>query len=90
MKLNRIEQETIIVWNNAEDTATVYTCDARLKKILEKNFKLTLQKSDEYSVTYKIPKKTITIRYCKVNSEQSKENLRISVAKAREARKNGK
>lgn len=90
MKLSKLEQETIIVWNNAEDTATVYTCDTRIKKSLEKHIVCKLLKSDEYSVTYKIPKKLVQIRSRCLQIEKSKENLRISVAKAREARKNGK
>lgn len=65
MNLSRYEQETIILFDEEEKTATVNTCNYKLKKKLKKiseeydSFKLI--REDEYSVTYEIPKRYVTI-----------------------------
>ena len=43
--LSKYEKETIISFNEAETTATVYTCSSRVKKRLEE---LSLKSSDIY------------------------------------------
>lgn len=63
MKPLRIEQETVILYNEAETTAEVYTCD---KKLLEKLERLEgkypeqiVKKSEQ---TYIVPKDCVLIR----------------------------
>lgn len=63
MKPSRIEQETVILYNEAELTAEVYTCD---KKLLEKLERLEgkypekiVKKSEQ---TYIVPKACVLIR----------------------------
>lgn len=76
MKLSRIEQETIIVWNNAEDTATVYTCDTKLQRKLDNLSPLVqMIKSDEYSKTYNLSKKLIQVRKPISRSDEFNKNL---------------
>lgn len=95
MKLSRIEQETIIVWNNAEDTATVYTCDTKLQRKLDNLSPLVqMIKSDEYSKTYNLSKKLIQVRKPISRSDEFNKNLSMvgtrALKKVNEARKNGK
>ena len=62
------EQETIINWDNELDTASVYTFDRRIgKKLKELSQKypdqfILLEKGPQHSVTYRIPKKCVSIR----------------------------
>ena len=89
-KLTKLEQETIILWNNAEELATVYTCDPRIKRLLSKSSIPTKKNEDDYSVTYDLPKKHCTFIFRNIESEKSKEKLRNNMAKAREAKRNAK
>ena len=63
--LSNIEKETIIIFNDSEKTASVYTCNKSLKNKLdrfcseEKEF--TIIREDEYSKTYLIPKNAILV-----------------------------
>lgn len=99
MKLSKLEQETIILFNEAEDTATVYTHNDKLIKQLDAmcikhpemcGFKNYCENQNTKPKTYNLSKKLIRVKNPYKISDISKENLRISVAKAREARKNGK
>lgn len=66
--LTLAEQETIILWDNELDTASVYTHDSRIKnKLAElakkypKQFVLK-EKGAHRSVTYEVPKRCVNIR----------------------------
>ena len=66
--LTLAEQETIILWDNELDTASVYTHDSRIKnKLAElakkypKQFVLK-EKGSHRSVTYEVPKRCVNIR----------------------------
>lgn len=63
MKLSLTEQETIVLYNQAENTASVYTHDSRLmaklKRLSEKHLDQVIQK-DEHNFT--VPKKCVSIR----------------------------
>ena len=79
------EQETIINWDNELDTASVYTFDRRIgKKLKELSLKypdqfILLEKGLQHSVTYRIPKKCVSIRspYSAKRRIQQAEDARI-------------
>lgn len=66
MKLSLLEQETIILYNRAENEATVYTHEPTLKRKLAEmekgNNDVQLIRADYGSVEYTIPKKLVSIR----------------------------
>ncbi len=65
MYLTQYERETIINYNEAEGTASVYTCSHPLKSKLSKlsstSSDIKLERQDKYSVTYSVPKAWIRI-----------------------------
>lgn len=68
MELSRLEQETIILFNEAEPTAEIYTHNKKLREKLERLSqkhpdKIAL-KSDQPggAVTYIVPKKSIVVQ----------------------------
>lgn len=100
MKLSKLEQETIILFNEAEDTATVYTHNDKLIKQLDtmcadypeicKIINNFCKNQDTKPKTYNLSKKLIRVKNPHKISDKSKENLRIRITKVNEARKNGK
>ncbi len=66
MKLSLDEQETIIRWDRAKQGATVYTHEPALKRKLAEMKKVCsdviLEREDNGSVEYTIPKKLIAVR----------------------------
>lgn len=84
--LSNIEKETIIIFNDSEKTASVYTCNKSLKNKLdrfcseEKEF--TIIREDEYSKTYLIPKKCVKIFKPRKLTEEEHEK-RSLIAKER-------
>jgi hypothetical protein len=64
-RLSKLEQETIIIFNEEEDDATIETCNRRLIKRLEvlcqkhRNFYET--ERSEYGKTFIVPKKYINV-----------------------------
>ena len=67
-RLTLAEQETIILWDNELDIASVYTHDQRiankLKELAKKypdQFRLK-EKGPHRSVTYEVPKRCVNIR----------------------------
>ena len=83
MKLTNAERETVILFNEAEPTASVYTCNGRLRRRLEDLLKKGIEginfvRSDDYSVTYTIPKKWVKINGPRLMSEKQKEVLRFA------------
>lgn len=87
MRLSKCEKETIIIFNEAEDTACVYTCNEKLSNklaTLAKNSKeCVLTKKDKLSVEYNLPKTWVKINKTRqysdearrAMSERAKENL---------------
>lgn len=73
MNLSRQEQETIILFNEAEQEATVYTHNKALQRRLDgfcaENPRCTLEKMDGSAKTYKVPKKSIRVRKLPMFSE---------------------
>lgn len=66
MNLSRQEQETIILFNEAEQEATVYTHNKALQKRLDgfcvTDPRYSLIKTEGKAKTYKVPKKSIRVR----------------------------
>lgn len=79
--LSNYERETIIHFDDSEETATVYTCNKALQRKLsrfaEENKGYKLVKSDEDSQTYECPKKLICFRTPRILSEESREKMRL-------------
>ena len=79
MGLTKYESETIIRFNDAEDEATIYTCNKswmnRLDKLCEKSSEITVIKQDEFSKEYKIPKKWIKVKMPRQLSEKQRTEL---------------
>jgi len=77
MRLNKYEQETIINFNQAEDTAYIYTCSKSWMNHFEKVLKLKPKELfDNYAKGYECPK--VLIRKpskTKQLSEEQKKKL---------------
>ena len=66
MELLRIEQETIVLFNEAEATASVYTHNRKLREKLERMArkfpdKVALERRSQ-AVSYLVPKSCVSIR----------------------------
>lgn len=80
MKLINVERETVILFNEAEPTASVYTCNERIRRRLEELAEkgvegINFVRSDDYSVTYTVPKKLIKISAPRQVSKEQREQL---------------
>ena len=80
MSRSRLEQETIILFNEAEDIAEIYTHKkswiTKLDKMCEEFPEFVKPKlKDDYSKTYYIDKKLISIRQPKIYSQEAKRKL---------------
>ncbi len=79
------ERETIILYNEADDTATVYTHNAALKRKLagfaSASTEAVKEKEDDYAVTYRLPKKWVKINKTVVLSDEEKAR-RAEIARA--------
>jgi len=91
MSLSKLEQETIISWNNAEKEAEVYTFDIslinRLDKLIEKGHSINRGEMDNGAKVYNLPKKTIKVVFPRLYTEEQKQKLRDVLAAAREKQK---
>lgn len=85
MKLSKVEQETIIIFNEQDDIATIDTCNKawknKLSKISSVDSSVALIREDNYSQVYKLPKKWVKINRPRQLSEAERE---ILAARARE------
>lgn len=76
MKLSKYEKETIINWNEAESTASIYTFNADLKRRLAEVSRKYPQlcrlecSTPEGSVTYVIEKSRLSVRLIPTYSEE--------------------
>lgn len=92
MYVSRLEQETIIGFNEAEATASVYTHNGALKRKLEKLAKersADVQLSRRYpegAVEYTIPKRWVRVNATRVLSEAQREAALKNVKVARMAK----
>ena len=90
--LTNFERETIISFNDSEETATIYTCNKALQRKLSKfsaeNKGYKLIKSDNDSQTYECPKKLVSFRKPKILNEITREKMSV-LAKERFCRSGG-
>ena len=75
--LSRIEQETIILFNKAEITATIETHNGRLKRKLdrlatERPNEVIAQNGNDGARKYAVPKRWATVHAPRVMSEEQK------------------
>lgn len=96
MNLSRLEQETIITFNEAESFAEVFTHNGRLKRrlaeLLEKRPEDVEYRGEDYgSQRYRVPKKWIKINpgYTRNLSEEEKEEIQQRMKDARTRKKAG-
>jgi len=81
MTISRQEQETIVNYNAAEHTATVYTRD---KTVMRRLDALVMDFPDHYRLigetdidkTYEMPKSFVSYRKPRQLSDEQRENLR--------------
>jgi hypothetical protein len=77
--MTNYERETTINFNEAEDTATVDTCNTRMLNQLNKfsasNPLCTLVRTDQYGGMYKIPKTWIKVRPPRELSDEERSKL---------------
>ena len=78
MRVTNAEKETVIIWNEKDSTATIFTYNKKLKDRLRKmpNSKMIDIGLDE-SEKWEIPKKSIHIYERKISEEQRKRMSEI-------------
>ena len=82
MRLSRQEQETIINFNQAEDTAYIYTCSKAWIRHFEKVLKLEPTTVHSYAREYECPKAWIKKpRKPRKLSESQRQKLRERLSK---------
>lgn len=78
-RLSKVEQETVITYNEGEENAVCYTHDRRLMRILDemraKSSTVTLISEDEHSRTYTFTKKLIGVKKPRKISEETRRKL---------------
>ena len=85
--LSRIEQETIILFNEAEPTASVYTYNGALKRKLTglcetRSAEVKQTKDDgRGGITFEVPKRWVKVNASRILSEKQKKE-RAELAKA--------
>lgn len=77
MDLSRYERETVVVFNEEEADAELYTCSApmmrKMDALVETDARFSVISQDEVSKTYKFPK-----RYFKVRKPSKKEGQKVA------------
>ena len=86
--LSRIEQETIILFNEAETTATIETHNGRLKRKLdrfaaERPNEVTAQDGNDGVRKYVVPKRWVTVSAPRILSDEEKMICAERLAKTR-------
>ena len=81
MKLSQYERETIINYNEADKTASIYTHNAALRRRLDQLLKtrpdeIAVERTGDDYTEYVVPKKWIKVSPPKKVSEETKERAR--------------
>lgn len=91
MNITRLEQETIVNFNAAEDTASVYTADPvymlKLDKLCERepaSYKLV--KQDKDGKWYEMPKRLVRFATTRIMTDEQKEAAAERMRKMQAAR----
>lgn len=69
-RLTKYETETTIIYNDADETAILYTCNKALQRKMAR-LKAKVTEQDAYSVTYEIPKKWVKVSPPRKVSEET-------------------
>lgn len=81
MSLSRIEQETIILFNEADKTATIDTCNTslinRMDQYCAEDKLCCLVKKDKYGAKYVCPKSWVKVRRPRQLSDEQKRELAV-------------
>jgi hypothetical protein len=89
--LNNYEKETIILWNEAEKTAEVYTCSKsmmrKMDELAEKSPTVQRTEETEYSKTYILPKKYVKVVLPRQLSDETKRKMRLRMQEMRKKQK---
>lgn len=95
MELALYERETIINFNEAESTASIYTHNKALRRTLDKlaqerpeDCRIDRVSHDGAATDYSVPKSWVKIRPPRIASEAQKAASRAAAEKAKLARKN--
>lgn len=92
MKLSNFEKETIIIFNEAEDTATIDTYNkpliSRMEKLIKKYPDSIEATETIYGNTYVIPKKWLKVNPPPIYSEEVKRKFSDSLARVRYQKNN--
>jgi len=88
MDLSNYEKETIILYNQEEKTASVYTYHPALIKKLEDGCKkypdmFKFEHEEAGGRTYTIPKKYVSVRLPKVISEEARQEMGQRLTKSK-------
>lgn len=80
MSLSFLEQETVILWNRAEDTATVNTYEPSLIRKLDAMCRIdtavaVLRRGDNWAV-YKLPKRYVKVLRPRQYTEETLDKIR--------------
>ena len=80
MYLTPAERETLIRFDDSEDTATFYTCNPvwirKLNKLVSESTEITVETEDKYSKTYIFPKKWLRVQKSRLMTEKEKAKRR--------------
>lgn len=80
MNLTKLEQETIIIFHEAEEMASIETCNKALIKQLDeltqKRPQITEEKSDNYCKRYNFPKKWVKVRAPRELTDEQRAKLK--------------
>ena len=87
--LTAYEKETIINYNNSEQVASVYTCNASMQKQLQEILQnypedARLKNENEYSMTVEIPKSWVKIKPPRIYTKEEQEKINKRMEKMRE------
>ena len=90
MSLPRIEQETIISFNEDEKQANVYTCNPALKRKLAglaesrpEDCKLLREYPDDIGVEYQIPKRWVKIAPNRILTDEQRAEIAARFARCK-------
>ena len=70
--LTNYERESIVLFNDAEDVATVYTCNKALQRRMAR-LKVKVKQVEGEGITYEVPKKWVKISPPRKMSDEQKK-----------------
>lgn len=84
---SRPERETVILYSDADDTASIFTRNValanKLAKMAEEHDEVKVTLDDGYSVEFELPKRLVSIRAPRTLSDEQRERAIAQLAAAR-------